>query len=192
MRLDSICPYLSNIKCEKKIRERQNSMLDTDGFDVKTKNEYRDVVKQPDIKKLKVMYEEVFVAKGKLEDKAKSMTLAITVSVTLILGLIDKISMIFSTINFMPVRGLIACMSIVAIWYMIIAGLASAKVFLTDIMIYKIDDTEDNLRQQYRKNIILNRLSNVVRSNYIYTAYECLRNSLILLFGLFVFMIIVA
>ena len=192
MRLDSICPYLSNIKCEKKIRERQNSMLDTDGFDVKTKNEYRDVVKQPDIKKLKVMYEEVFVAKGKLEDKAKSMTLAITVSVTLILGLIDKISMIFSTINFMPVRGLIACMSIVAIWYMIIAGLASAKVFLTDIMIYKIDDTQDNLRQQYRKNIILNRLSNVVRSNYIYTAYECLRNSLILLFGLFVFMIIVA
>ena len=83
-------------------------------------------------------------------------------------------------------------MSIVAIWYMIIAGLASAKVFLTDIMIYKIDDTEDKLRQQYRKNIILNRLSNVVRSNYIYTAYECLRNSLILLFGLFVFMIIVA
>lgn len=58
--------------------------------------------------------------------------------------------------------------------------------------ISKIDDTEDKLRQQYRKNIILNRLSNVVRSNYIYTAYECLRNSLILLFGLFVFMIIVA
>lgn len=167
-------------------------MLNIDGFDEKTKNEYRDVVKQPDIKKLKVMYEEVFVAKGKLEDKAKSMTLAITVSVTLILGLIDKMLMIFSTINFMPVRGLIACMSIVAIWYMIIAGLASAKVFLTDIMIYKIDDTEDKLRQQYRKNIILNRLSNVVRSNYIYTAYECLRNSLILLFGLFVFMIIVA
>lgn len=192
MRLDSICPYLSNIKCEKKIRERQKSMLIIDGFDEKTKNEYRDVVKQPDIKKLKVMYEEVFVAKGKLEDKAKSMTLAITVSVTLILGLIDKMLMIFSTINFMPVRGLIACMSIVAIWYMIIAGLASAKVFLTDIMIYKIDDTEDKLRQQYRKNIILNRLSNVVRSNYIYTAYECLRNSLILLFGLFVFMIIVA
>lgn len=192
MRLDSICPYSSNIKCERKIRERQKRILNTDEFDEKIKVEYRDVVKQHDVKKLKVIYEDALTAKGKLEDKAKSMTLAITVSVTLILGLIDKILKMFETINFVLIRELIASISIVASWYMIIAGLVSAKVFLTDIMVYKIDDTDGNLLQQYQKNIILNRLSNIVRSNYIYTAYECLRNSLILLFALLVFLMIVA
>lgn len=192
MRLDSICPYSSNKKCERKIRERQKNILNTEEFDKKTKAEYRDVVKQHDVEKIAVIYEDALTAKGKLEDKAKSMTLAITVSVTLILGLIDKISTVFETINFVLIRGLIASISILAIWYMIIAGLASAKVFLTDIMVYKIDDTDGNLLQQYQKNIILNRLSNIVRSNYIYTAYECLRNSLILLFCLFVFLVIVA
>lgn len=190
--LDIILTYRGNVKYEKKIRARQDAILENDDFDESIKQEYSDVVKQNSLKKLKCLFKETMVAKEKLEAKAKSMTLAITVSVTLILGLSDTISKIFEMINIFFIRFLIALIGIMAIGYMIISGLSSAKIFLTNIMIYKVNEAEDDLRQQYKKCIILNRLSNNVRSNYIFTSYECLRNSLVLLFFIFTFLVIIA
>ena len=63
---------------------------------------------------------------------------------------------------------------------MILAGLLVIKTFTVQITIYTVNETQENIFLQYRKAIILNRLSNIIRSNYISTSYECLRNSLIL------------
>lgn len=191
-KIENIFPFVYNKKDEDKIRERQRKIQDIETFDSNIKSEYSDVVNQNDLDKLVCLYNETILAKGKLEDKAKSMTLALTVSVTLILGLADTLSQIFGMVSLYSIRALFSFLGIMAIGYMIFAGLFSAKIFLTDILVYKINETEEDLKQQYMKCTILNRLSNTVRSNYIYTSYECLRNSLSILFFIFVFVVIVA
>lgn len=54
-----------------------------------------------------------------------------------------------------------------------------------------VDDIKKNSEFEYKKCTIINRLLNLKRSNYIYTAYESIRNSLIMLFGFFVTLVII-
>ena len=132
------------------------------------------------------------ISKEKLENKAKAMTLSITVSVTLVLNLSNIIINIYESIPIMYIRACYAVLGIIAIGEMIMAALLSAQVFLKEITIYVVDETKDNVIFEYKKCIILNRLSNLKRSNYIYTAYENLRNSLVILLFFFVSLIVIA
>lgn len=78
------------------------------------------------------------------------------------------------------IRNLCSLIFILAVSFMIIAGILSIKVFTEQIKLYTVNETKRELYFEYKRAIILNRLSNVIKNNYIFTSYECLRNSLIL------------
>ena len=189
---DSIFPFIPNHKDAKKLSQREEKLKEINQFSSKLEEEYSDVVKQINREKLTNLYIKTFDSKEKLENKAKAMTLSITVSVTLVLNLSNIIINIYESIPIVYIRACYAVLGIIAIGEMIMAALLSAQVFLKEITIYVVDETKDNVIFEYKKCIILNRLSNLKRSNYIYTAYENLRNSLVILLFFFVSLIVIA
>ena len=174
--LSCLFPFWFNYKAKNKIESRQKHIEHIEWFDNVLINEYSDVINQNDLDVIKKLYNDTIDRKGKLEDKAKALVVSITLAIPFSLKGIDLLKVItnewllyFAALLFMLIIG-----------YMILAGLLVIKTFTVQITIYTVNETQENIFLQYRKAIILNRLSNIIRSNYISTSYECLRNSLIL------------
>lgn len=190
--IDVLFPIIPNCSTTKRLSKRIKTISKFTYFTDDIKNEYSDVCNQRDKKIVEKLYLKTFESKEKLENKAKAITLAITVSVTLILNLSNTILQIYEHIPSLGIRILYAIYGIIAIGEMLSAALLSAQVFLKDNIMYVVDDTKKNIKFEYKKCTIINRLLNLKRSNYIYTAYEGIRNSLIMLFGFFITLVIIA
>jgi len=126
-----------------------------------------------------------------LEDKAKSTLIAITISSTLIINLLnfyqnikDKFSILFALVGF-------ACLL-----YMIIAGILSLYS-IGEINTISIMFPEDYLlnsqdrRKQIADNIEYNYLNNLKRNNCMITSYNCMISSISLLLLIFIISIFV-
>ena len=174
--LNCLFPFWFNYKANNKIENRQKHIEKIEWFDNVLINEYSDVINQNDLTVIKQLYVDTIARKGKLEDKAKALIVSVTLAIPFSLRGIDLLKVVtnewvlyFTSLLFMLIIG-----------HMILAGLLVIKTFTVQITIYTVNETKGNIFLQYRKAIILNRLSNIIRSNYISTSYECLRNSLIL------------
>ena len=174
--LGILLPFYDNFKALKKIEDRQQNILNINYFDDKITKEFSDVVDQYNFKTIKELYKLTIEGKGKLEDKAKTLVVSVTIAVPFSINGINVVNKIENE----SIRNLCSLIFILAVSFMIIAGILSIKVFTEQIKLYTVNETKRELYFEYKRAIILNRLSNVIKNNYIFTSYECLRNSLIL------------
>lgn len=174
--LGILLPFYDNFKALKKIEDRQQNILNINYFDDKITKEFSDVVDQYNFRTIKELYKLTIEGKSKLEDKAKTLVVSVTIAVPFSINGINVVNKIEDE----SIRNLCSLIFILAVSFMIIAGILSIKVFTEQIKLYTVNETKRELYFEYKRAIILNRLSNVIKNNYIFTSYECLRNSLIL------------
>lgn len=174
--LETILPFYYNFKAYKKIEEREQNILRTNYFDDKITKEFSDIVNQNNFETIKELYKLTIERKSKLEEKAKTLVISVTIAVPFSINGINIINKIENE----SIRNLCSVIFILAAFFMIIAGILSIKVFTEQIKLYTVDETKRELYFEYKKVTILNRLLNIIKNNYIYASYECLRNSLLL------------
>ena len=144
------------------------------------------------IENLKEMYDNTFKTKEKLEDKAKTNIIGITISVSLVIGASGLLSSINTKFENSFIALLAIVLLIVSVAYMIFAGLLVIHVLIGENETYKVNlssiaNGRDLLRDDYDKCIAQNQRKNTIRNNYVFTSYACIRNALACLFVLLLF-----
>lgn len=141
------------------------------------------------LKDLKALFESEKMRKAKFEDKAKTNVIGITISVTLIMGAYTLIQNVENKYS-----GGIVCWGafvffVLSVIYMLAAGLHAIHLITSENVVHIPDlkETEEEKKREYDLVIAMNRARDLIRNNYVYTSYECIRNAL---FCLFIVMII--
>ncbi|MDO4557279.1 MAG: hypothetical protein Q4B70_19370 [Lachnospiraceae bacterium] len=194
--LDIIFPFYENRKA-KKIIEAKMFPKNEQGEDITPTGILEDIENSDKIstEKLKELYDNTFKTKDKLEDKAKTNIIGITISVSLIIGA----SGLLSAINIKFGNSLIALCAIIfliaGVTYMILAGLLVIHVLIGENETYNVNlssiaNGEKLLQDDYDKCIAQNQRKNIIRNNYVFTSYACIRNSLACLFIILLFIAI--
>jgi hypothetical protein len=182
---DSIFPFIAN-------------RTDTQKINRKDPGNILDAIDNPDaisINTLKGLYSDEMHRKDKLEDKAKINLVGITIAISLILGASNFLTVISGKYHCSIFSWIVFILFIVAVLYLLIAGILAFEMLMNGNIIHTIDlrsfaADDAVLRQDYGKCISQNREKNCIRNNYVFTSYECIRNSLVCLFILLVFLVI--
>lgn len=182
-------PFYLNKKSNDILREK---LADTNNVGVLCSIENSDKI---GAEILKEQYSETLRIKEKLEDKAKTNVAGITISITLIMGASGLLNTIYTKFNSPLISWMSFLLFAVAVVYMLIAGIMAIGVLINENEIYIVQLSnlaEDSLalRDDYDQCIGQNRMKNLIRNNTVYTSYECIRNSLMCLFVLLVFVTI--
>ena len=178
----AIAPFCENYLANKMIRKKLDSENETAQLQtVLSASNAPERITTEDLHKL---YIKDLENKDKLEDKAKATIMCVTISISLILGasnLLSSISKLYSSdlINWSVF--VLFCFSVI---FMISAAIMDIKVLAAENMSYieQPDWNDEERRQGLDDCIARNRLKNLIRNNYIYTAYKNIRNALICLF----------
>lgn len=185
---DLLFPMLANIKDNKKVRD-ELSPVDENGAKQEPEGVLCYVENSDEIgtETLKRQYENTIKTKEKLEDKAKSNVIGVTISITLIMGASNVLKVISEKYSIPFFSWLAFALFTVAVAYMIIGGILAVKVLINENHVYiiplgKFGANETELRTAYDINTAQNIRKNLIRNNYIYTSYECIRNALVCLF----------
>ena len=139
-------------------------------------------------KKLVLEYDRSIKIKDKLEDKAKSSIIGLTISITLIMGASGIVSNAVMVQPFIWLSMVIIFLYIIAVIYMMIAGFLALqllmdknKVYFTSVDIEDVRNCAEAKIECY-KATQLNDMSNQIRNNFVFTSFACLRNALVCLF----------
>lgn len=176
--LGSIFPMIDNWRTNKIIRTKIE--VNSNEYSVLNGNNKRKIIK---IKKLKQEYDKGIEQKKILEDKAKTNVVGITIAISLIMGAGSLTRNVTSKYS-CPIWAWLAIVLILfAVFYMIFAGLMSIKVITNENQIetVPIDISKSYEKEYYDCCIRINNDRNLIRNNYVYSAYECIRNALICL-----------
>ena len=175
----SLYLWISNRKVNKKIKSSDHESM--------KKSFLPDVSSQDDvsIKTLNELYEKEFVRKEKQEDKAKTHVVAVTISVTLIMGAYSLIDNIGKKYLSMEIQMATAVIFILAVIYMFFASMHALSMIMDKNLIYVVDQSlKDSaaIQNNFIESICRNRAMNIIRSNCISASYVCIRNALVCLF----------
>ena len=190
--LDIIFPPYESYKANTIIKSK---MFPQDELEIGSKaSEILEEVDNPEnisTEVLKELYEQTFNIKNKLEDKAKSNIIGITISVSLMVASINLISFLSAGIG----RLSIAVLLVMGISYMILSGWLAIHMLIEEnetyiIKITSLGEGETVLREDYCQCIEQNRRKNLIRNNHLFASYACIRNSLISLFIMFLIIIV--
>jgi hypothetical protein len=143
---------------------------------------------------IKQKYADTISAKDKLEDKAKSNIVAVTIAITLILGASSLLNGIYAKFSYNSMYWFSFVLFVSAVIYMIIAGVLSISVLMNENTVYTISlETyalvDVDLREEYDTCTVANINQNLIRNNGVNTSYECIRNALICLFAIAVMVV---
>jgi len=160
---------------------------------LKEKNDRCDInipegIDDVEIQHLEGDYKDAIETKNRLEDKAKTIIAALTIAVTLILNLSSILDTISYRYNSSIIDISIFILAILAIIYMLLAGVMSIHVLIKENIAYPLlakIRTKQNKEEIYRITQ-LNVNQNLIRNNIIFSAYRSIRNSVICLVVLFV------
>lgn len=135
----------------------------------------------------KEQYFDTFKVKDKLEEKAKTNVVGVTIAITLIMGASGVINTIYGKFPIPIIKWIAFGLLSAAVMYMITAGLLAIKVLIKDNKMFFVNletfaSGDQALRLEYNECINLNKHQNTMRNNSVFTSYECIRNSLICLF----------
>lgn len=172
--LGQIIPIIDIGKANKHLREKNIEIPET--------------VENIDIKFLENDYNATVEAKNKFEDKAKTIVAALTISITLILNLSKIIDTIVT--KFSIVRYFIFILAILAVLYMVMAGIMSIQVLIKENRLYSIALEKRTDKKSIYQATQENINQNLIRNNIIYASYMSIRNSvicLLIIFGLSIF-----
>lgn len=187
--LETIFPMYGNHKANKKLKNKLNSNNKNESIINNLRN--GDSIS---IDILRDYYNDTLNIKDKLEDKAKTTIVGVTITISLILGASNVLSNIANKFDIKVLIWLSFALFTIAVFYMLYAGIIAIKVLVDENIIYTIDPNnlfnEDNLRQNYDECIANNRIQNTIRNNGVFTSYECIRNSLFCLFLVLILLIV--
>jgi hypothetical protein len=155
-------------------------------------NNIQESVEKISEKKLISEYKLSLSIKDKLEEKAKNNSVAVTISITLMMGASGIVSNAIEnqSIHFSIITTLLF---VAAVMYMITAGILALKMLGEENRITTfMEDEEDikncpELKAECYTAKTLNNMRNLKRNNYINTSYGCIRNALICLSILTIF-----
>ena len=136
------------------------------------------------VEKLKKQYDDALKTKDKFEDKAKTTIVCVTISVSLIMGASGMLNSVSSRFDSPLVQWVSYALFVYAVVSMITAAVLAIKVLVDEnkIFVVSADCPIEDERDTYDKCIGQNVTQNYIRNNHIFTAYECIRNSLVSLF----------
>ena len=177
-----VIPILDVINANKKLKQKN----DTQDFQIP------ESLSEIDIKYLDEDYKSTIDAKNRFEDKAKTILAALTIAITLILNLSKIIDTVLAKFEHPAVNILIFVLAILAIIYMLMAGIMSIQVLIKENIVYPIpltDRTSQDKKSIYIKTQ-LNTNQNLIRNNIIYSSYCSIRNSVFCLVIIFVLAIL--
>lgn len=190
--LDAVFPMVANYRANKVVRKKIHPKNEN-GEDIEPVGilSFIENADNLSLEIIKEQYNETFLQKEKLEDKAKTNIIGVTISITLIMGA----SGVLSTLNEKypsPIFSWILFLLIMlSVAYMVTAGILVIRLLNNENVVYKVKLSslaadELRLRDDYDKCISQNQNQNIIRNNYIFTSYECIRNSLICLFAILI------
>ncbi len=178
--LEFIFPMIYNYKTNKILH---NKLGNLDGSSIFKDVENPELI-TTDI--LKDEYSNTLKTKDKLEDKAKTNVVGITIAITLIMGASSIITSINEKFDNKVIQWCAFVLFCVAVLYMLYAGIVAIKILINENEIYTVQlnniANEERLRSDYDKCIVSNRIKNLIRNNGVYTSYECIRNAFVCLF----------
>lgn len=136
---------------------------------------------------LRAQYDDTFQIKGKLEDKAKTNVVGITIAITLIMGASSVLDTIAEKYPNQAVSWIAFILLGIAVIYLLTAGIIAIKVLFDEntaetVSLNSFAADQNVLRAAYDNCIVKNRARNTIRNNCVYSSYECIRNALICLF----------
>ena len=185
--IECVFPSLSNWLYNRRVREKieKEANLDTPNAKVSPVNLTKESLKE--------LYDNDLHIKDKLEDKAKTNVIGVTISVTLIMGAYSLLQNISERHGIGALYCVAFALFVCAVVYMLAAGIHAIHVLTAENEIYtasfKPEDDQYNM-EDLNKVIGLNRAKNTLRNNYVFTSYECIRNALICLFAVMLIAII--
>lgn len=179
---DAAFPLYDNWKVNKELREK---LENEEGI-----LPYIENADKVTVKHLEKEYENTIYTKDKLEDKAKTNVAGITIAVTLIMGASGLLDTVIKKYPIPELQWASFILLSFSIAYLIIAGILSIMVLIAENVLYTVDlsciaDGGEKLKKAYDKSVRQNQSQNLIRNNYIYSSYECIRNALICLFVIF-------
>lgn len=180
--LGEIIPIIDTMKANKKLKTKNNEA------NIQIPEKLKDI----DIKYLEEDYKNTLETKNRFEDKAKTIIAALTIAITLILNLSKIIEAITAKYDMQIVNICIAVLAILAIVYMLIAGMMSIQVLIKENLLYSIP-LEDRTKQDKKAIYIKTQLNinqNLIRNNIIFSAYRSIRNSVFCLVIIFILAIL--
>lgn len=173
-----ILPGLEAYRANKKIRKK----LSDDTYEMP--NEYQGVSFDDVIEE----YNSTLDSIRKFEEKAKSLLIAWTIAITLILNLSDMVYKIVLKIDICWCKWAAIVVAILAVIYMLFAGILVIQV-LTKENIKEVATIKQKATKDVKELCIANMRNadrNMIRNNRIYTAYQCIMNSAVCLVILFI------
>ena len=181
-----LLPSLPNWQMNKKIRKKieENNGINKPSEKVSIEKLTND--------QLEKIYETELAAKDKFEDKAKTNVIGVTISVTLILGAYSLLQNIMEKHGIGSLYIIALVLFVISVIYMLAAGVHAIHLLVAEntIHIPSIGLVGNEHINDLDNTIGLNRARNLIRNNYIFTSYECIRNALICLFLVMVIAII--
>lgn len=180
--LGEIIPVIDAIRANKNLKEK----IENQDVEVPEK------IGEIDIKCLEEDYQNAIDTKNRFEDKAKTIVAALTISITLILNLSKIIDTISDKYRMQIINILIFALALLAIIYMLVAGIMSVQVLIKENVLYPISLKERSKKDKssFYKKTQLNIKQNLIRNNIIYASYQSIRNSAICLVIIFILAIL--
>ena len=179
-----IFPVIGNLETNYKLRKRLNTNSDQEGEQLQTPLKQSSNPDAITIESLKEQYADALEVKDKFEDKAKATIGCVTVSVTLILEASGLLTSLAGRFNYPLVCWLSYALFLYAVLSMIAAAIMDIKVIVNENIVFTFpaDCPEEKARETYDVCVGQNITQNYIRNNYVFSAYECIRNALISLF----------
>ncbi|MFV0399619.1 MAG: hypothetical protein ACK5LX_03245 [Oscillospiraceae bacterium] len=185
---DAIFPMVANYNANKIVRDKMNPHNEA-GEDIRPDGilAYIENSDKLTLDMIKEQYEDTFRTKDKLEDKAKTNIIGITISITLIMGASGVLSGLNEKYPVPVLSWILFALFVISVAYMLIAGLLVIRLLTNENEVCKVRlnslaSSEATLRDDYDKCISQNQRKNTIRNNYVFTSYECIRNALVCLF----------
>lgn len=186
-----LLPMILNSSNEKKMNQKISEVSNYDSEDINISElKYVQLNNQTKLEWIKKEYDNSINRITKFEDKAKNNLIAISISVTIMLGLITPINQIYTKYNNTVIKiiGILLCLGVV--FFMLYAGILSLKVLMEKNIVYKVslidlNGNDDSMKKIYAQDIELNEMNNTIRNNYINTSFRCIRNALVFLVVIF-------
>lgn len=179
--------YNANRKLEKKI----NVLLST-GTEFGIYSNYIDLTEE----QMMDFYNQSLKNKNSIEDKSKASLIAITLSISLVVGLISVILKLNDSSSVsMVFKIMIALLSLIVVFYMAVAGVLSLYCLGQINSVYLLRPEDMVLNGDDKKKEIAictecNDRTNTMRNNYMYASYRSIIIALIILLVLFMSIVI--
>ena len=184
--IEQIFPSLSVRKANKKLKEKINSE------DNQSIVAFMDNVDTISIESFRQKYAATFDVKNRFEDKAKTNVIGITIAITVIMGASGLIDSLIKKYTYISFHWISFVLLLAAIIYLLVSGIDAIKVLFDENTMSTIDLPElsaDGIETKRKYDDCINRNinRNIVRNNMVYSSYICIRNALICMMVLFIF-----